>query len=89
MRTPQRVERVEFEADLLAAIRLCAKCGAPPKLTLVYLSLHISEFESCAGPGRVWEVFLPWCPQCEPEPEQYGCVHMPADLLPQPVLTIR
>jgi hypothetical protein len=56
----------------------CPSCHVEMHEKLVYLSLHATEFGvRCAGPGQVVKVTLPWCPGCEDEPEETGCLHRP------------
>lgn len=83
MQTPKREKIQEFLARDEAT---CKQCGKPATGTkLVHLSVHASEFEQCGGPGKVWNVTIPWCPDCEQEPEERGCIHMPYVAINGPV----
>jgi hypothetical protein len=55
----------------------CRKCGSMIMQKLAYISIHVTEFETCSGPGHVERLPIPFCPHCEPEPETYGCLHIP------------
>lgn len=67
-------KHVLFQGDL----RLCKHCRHKIEMKTVSISCHIEEFFECAGDGRVTELEIPYCPQCEPEPED-GCIHFPID----------
>src|SRR5262249_2058395 len=58
-------------------VYLCNSCSNILEWRKCFISLHASEFPNCTGPGPVDRVPLPYCPQCEPQPENQGCVHMP------------
>jgi hypothetical protein len=82
MQTPH-IENIEMFKTRLQQIRAalhdgrCPKCFTPMREEQVYLSLHALEFGiQCAGMGRVWRTSIPWCPACEQQPQQSGCVHM-------------
>jgi len=56
----------------------CRTCGERIMQTTLYISIHIKEFKTCAGPGRVLTVNFPYCPNCEGEPRTArACVHVP------------
>jgi hypothetical protein len=57
----------------------CRKCGSRIDYITGRISVHDGLFPDCARPsGRVLDVPLPFCPQCEgPPSEVSGCVHMP------------
>lgn len=54
----------------------CPRCGGNLAVVLAYISIHLLEFDFCAGAGNVVRVPVPYCPVCEDEPEQYGCIHL-------------
>lgn len=55
----------------------CIHCGTLIVKKDVHISIHALEFgDACAGWGEVKMLAIPFCPQCEPEPED-GCIHMP------------
>lgn len=58
--------------------RLCKHCRSEIKVKEVIISAHVAEFARCAGDGRTITLGIPYCPQCEPEPEN-GCIHLPID----------
>jgi hypothetical protein len=61
---------------------ICKSCGATILRIGVHISLHISEWDRCAGPGVISEVdFLYYCPNCEEKPKKDGCVHLPLEVL--------
>jgi hypothetical protein len=57
----------------------CGTCGTPISEKLAYLSIHSIDIfpDMCAGAGKVLNAMIPYCPKCEPEPEERGCIHMP------------
>jgi ribosomal protein L37AE/L43A len=56
----------------------CKKCGATIQKTTLYISMHGTEFSSCAGSGEVQQRALPYCPECEGEPKEVRtCAHEP------------
>lgn len=85
MKTPRKMTLDEFRAALERyrdtetregpnGLRRC-KCGAVLRAVLVYFSIHDSPYKICAGSGRVARIPVPYCPYCEAEPDQYGCLH--------------
>jgi hypothetical protein len=93
MKTPNRVTLEEAKQardvwgkEFLGAERqmwdalpphFCRKCGSLILQKLTYISIHLAEFEYCSGSGHVERLPIPFCPSCEPEPESYGCLHVP------------
>ena len=63
---------------------VCKNCNAAILAIQADITLHFQEKEGCVGPGRVGGVLTPFCPNCEVEPEKYGCIHLPKDVI-QPV----
>lgn len=55
----------------------CNACGEGIRSVTTYITLHLQVFSTCAGPGQVVKVDLPYCPKCEPTPDTFGCVHLP------------
>jgi hypothetical protein len=92
MTTPKRLTVRQFRESLCdfrqqvrlgpAGLLRHATCGTPLRSKTVYLSIHDSPFPDspCAGSGRVDRWKIPFCPACEPEPELYGCLHVPVDM---------
>jgi hypothetical protein len=78
MQTPQRELLTDFGARLASALQAncCPRCSGPFKSKRVHLSLHLLELPNCAGPGVVIRRELPWCPKCESEPFDAGCLHV-------------
>jgi len=56
----------------------CKKCGAKVQQTACYVSVHEEVFgDTCAGSGKVQKLPLPYCPECEGEPQNTTtCVHV-------------
>lgn len=55
----------------------CRKCDARIEYARGEIAVHDRRFPGCAGPGRVLDVPLPYCPKCEgPPTELRGCVHI-------------
>lgn len=85
MRTPERISADQFVRDFVkfsgeqvfedGSIR-CRTCKTPGEVAGVYLTIHTAEFATCAGPGSVLRVLIPYCPKCEPAPNATGCVHV-------------
>jgi len=84
VKAPQRVSFEQFIRDLRDWREdrtcedgiTCRHCDEPIAERIVYLSIHDSRFEACAGPGQVLKVVLPYCPSCE-ELDRAGCLHIP------------
>jgi hypothetical protein len=78
MQTPQRELLTDFEARLFSALRAncCPRCSGPFSSKPVHLSLHLFELPNCAGSGASIKRELPWCPKCETEPFDAGCLHV-------------
>jgi len=47
----------------------CKRCNAVIQQTTLYISMHDSRFNTCAGSGEVQKVNLAYCPDCEGEPK--------------------
>ena len=62
---------------------VCKSCSAQILAVETYITLHIKEWDGCAGPGRVGKAQVPYCPDCEQKPEEFGCVHLPLEALRQ------
>jgi hypothetical protein len=86
MRTPQQVSVDSFSAEkalFLATACLefednsisCVRCGACIKWEMVFVSTH-SMTEFCVGTGKICQVDIPYCPQCEETPYIRGCFHV-------------
>lgn len=55
----------------------CRKCGTLIDYAVGNISVHDKWAPVCAGPGRVLNVPLPYCRQCEGLPSEVrGCVHI-------------
>lgn len=55
----------------------CRECGSQIEYATGDIAVHDRRFPDCAGPGRVLNVPLPYCPKCEGSPtEVRGCVHV-------------
>ncbi len=56
----------------------CAHCGGDIHRVRGMLLLHDERFgDACAGPGRALRMDIPFCPQCEARPAEFGCIHLP------------
>lgn len=82
MQTPDRMLFADF------VVTMKANCEEKHKHRTRYriaaVSVHDERFgEHCAGQGMVWNVPIPYCPECENVPSDRGCVHVPYDLLEQ------
>ncbi len=60
----------------------CSHCGSIIKGRIASLSIHSIEFEQggpqgdmCAGGGECLQLYIPYCANCEPVPEESGCIH--------------
>ena len=89
MQTPQRVTLQEFSAMRMSWIvehcrdqdgfQVCRKCGGNVEVVGAYMSLHDPGFaDACAGSGKVVRLAIPFCPRCEAQPAEQGCIHEPA-----------
>ena len=54
---------------------VCGTCGSEIQGMPASISVHDSPVGGCAGFGEVKVVQIPYCPKCEDEPRQSGCVH--------------
>ena len=97
MRTPIRVTLDEFAAERMdwikqkcvtdGALQRCKECGVVIEIVPAFISMHDARFETCAGPGTVMRLAIPYCPKCEDKPENYGCVHEVPTRRNNPVLS--
>lgn len=56
--------------------QVCVKCGSKVEIISAYMSVHDLRFgDLCAGSGRVMRLVIPFCPNCEPAPNESGCLH--------------
>ena len=89
MQTPQRVTLQEFSAMRMSWIvehcrdqdgfQVCRKCGGNVEIVVAYMSLHDLRFGvACAGSGKGVRLAIPFCPRCEAQPAEQGCIHEPA-----------
>jgi hypothetical protein len=80
MQAPHKQNAEVFEREIAAWIERgdCPYCHRELFFALVYVSIHSTEFDdTCAGQGRCIPYTIPYCPTCEPSPEDKGCIHMP------------
>ena len=55
----------------------CRACRAEISRVRAYVLLHDErQGNECSGPGRAWRMEIPYCPNCEPVPSRYGCIHL-------------
>jgi hypothetical protein len=55
----------------------CLNCGSRIMSHTVFFSIHDAAFHDlCAGPGDVVRLGIPYCPKCEPKPDESGCIHI-------------
>lgn len=61
----------------------CRWCWTKTEFKVCYVSIHTTAFDNCSGSGRVKQIPIPYCPNCETEPTQdRSCVHLsPAEEL--------
>jgi hypothetical protein len=58
--------------------QVCRKCGGNVEIVVAYMSLHDLRFGlACAGAGKVVRLAIPFCPRCEAQPAEQGCIHEP------------
>lgn len=78
MQTPHHVSFDNFVAQkalFLATARLegeaknlnCARCGMHIKWEVAFISTHCAD-QQCIGTGKISQVDIPYCPQCEEKP---------------------
>jgi len=80
MKSPHRQDLESFERELLQALKRgrCLLCDRIMQLATVYVSVHATEFgNTCAGQGRCYPYLIPYCPNCELQPKEKGCIHVP------------
>jgi hypothetical protein len=53
----------------------CRTCGGRVEILGAYMSLHDPRFPGCVGRGKVLRLVVPFCPKCEPRPDESGCIH--------------
>ena len=55
----------------------CRTCRTEIDRVRAYVLLHDErQGNECSGPGRAWRMEIPYCPNCEPVPSRYGCIHL-------------
>jgi hypothetical protein len=52
-------------------------CQSPMDWKKVFISIHSQDLPGCDGNGQVVEMGIPYCPKCEKEPAEEGCIHLP------------
>lgn len=86
MQTPHHVSVGNFVAEkalFLATACLegeaeklnCARCGIRIKWEVAFISTHGAD-QQCIGTGKISQVDIPYCPQCEERPYSRGCFHV-------------
>jgi hypothetical protein len=89
MRTPSRVDWNQFQLSVRSFYDdccrqsntserpVCKKCGTEIATIIAFMAVHDERLaDSCAGPGRVWQLPIPYCPRCEEKPANHGCIHV-------------
>jgi len=82
MQTPNKVSPKMLDAFVEAAkdANFCTQCGRPMERVAACISIHCLEFgDDCAVAGggeTVGFVDVPYCPACEPKPNDHGCMHV-------------
>jgi hypothetical protein len=89
MRTPTRITWNQFQASVRsfyddccrqsnASERpVCKKCGSEIEAVVAFMAVHDERLrDSCAGPGRIWQLPIPYCSRCEDKPSDRGCIHV-------------
>lgn len=62
----------------------CLACNTPIKWHRAYMSIHESNWSTCAGYGECINPTIPICPKCEPNPDVFGCIHLGVTSDPDP-----
>jgi len=87
MQTPVRVTHAEYiqaRADFLRAKCIawpgrrglsCAECDREIYMAAATIEVHEANMANCYPTGATFDAAVPWCPHCEPEPAERGCVH--------------
>ena len=84
MNTPEKISCEEFlrqrqafidRCDKQGEAVLCPVCRSWIRFVGAYLSIHDARLENCAGYGKVLRLVVPYCPQCETQPSDRGCLH--------------
>jgi len=58
--------------------QVCRKCGGNVEIVVAHMSLHDLRFGvACVGSGKVVRLAIPFCPRCEGQPAEQGCIHEP------------
>jgi hypothetical protein len=60
---------------------VCRSCGATIERIRARLSLHVLGVDGCKDSGNTGTIEILYCPSCEDEPEELGCVHLPPESL--------
>jgi hypothetical protein len=87
VKTPSKVSLNEFVAAFRDYFHKnvvgshCTMCGRQVDFVPAYISKHDSRFDTptqfrCSGNGKVEIVAIPFCRNCETQPDEYGCVHL-------------
>jgi hypothetical protein len=53
----------------------CSQCGTRINWVAAFISAH-RVAEECVGTGKIVQVDIPYCPQCEETPYMRGCLHV-------------
>jgi len=56
---------------------VCNSCSAQIEWVLADVLLHTQLFPDCSEGGRVHQIHIPYCPNCELAPSDRGCIHLP------------
>jgi hypothetical protein len=68
-----------FTAGDQKGFPVCRRCGENVEIVVAYMSLHDLRFGvACAESGKVVRLTIPFCPRCEAQPSEQGCIHEPA-----------
>jgi hypothetical protein len=86
MQTPRRISLTEFGAERQRWIdsycvtdgefQRCRLCTGLVEILGVYFSIHNADFDECTGAGKVVRLAVPFCPRCEPRPDECSCLHV-------------
>ena len=57
----------------------CQRCHSEIQVRSPVVSLHYLDFAGCGGVGDVLTLPVFYCPYCEGEPAESGCLHVLAD----------
>jgi hypothetical protein len=89
VRTPTRIIWNQFQASVrtfydgccrqvtTSERPVCRKCSAEIATIVAFMAVDDERLrDSCAAPGRTWQLPIPYCPRCEDKLAIHGCIHV-------------